>query len=139
MGSETQLTIDKPSKQVTQVNQVLESTLSSLAGLIKTNKRSGFSWFCWTHCQSNKILRAGFTGFYTQLTQVTCFVRPILPSFAGFVKVMKSHVLTGFDLLVATATKSIELGSLVLEPSIPSLAGFIKKKNKKLGFSQKTR
>ena len=127
--------MDKPSKQVTQVNWALESTLSSLAGLIKANKGSGFSWFCWIHSQSNKILRAGFTGFYTQLTQVTSVVRPNLPSFTGFIKIMKSHVLTEFAGFFDTATKPIELGSQGSGTQHTQLSWIYQKTNKKLGFS----
>ena len=61
-------TLGEPSEpgwtQVTQVSWVLEPSLPSLAGFIKTNKKPGFSWVCWVHCQSNKTLRAGFTGFW---------------------------------------------------------------------------
>ena len=74
--------LGEPSEQVTQVSWVLEPSLPSLAGFIKTNKKPGFSWVCWVHCQSNKTLRAGFTGFWnpanpgylgskTQLTQLS--------------------------------------------------------------------
>ena len=55
--------LGEPSEQVTQVSWVLGPNLSSLAGFIKTNKKPGFSRACWVHCQSNKTLRAGFTGF----------------------------------------------------------------------------
>ena len=55
--------LGEPSEQVTQVSWVLEPSLPSLAGFIKTNKKPGFSWVCWVCCQSNKTLRAGFTGF----------------------------------------------------------------------------
>ena len=127
--------MDKPNKQVTQVNWVLESTLTSLAGLIKTKKRSGLSCFCWIRCQSNKILRAGFTGFYIQLTQVTCVVRPNLPNFAGFTEIMKSHVLAGFAGFVAKATKAIELGPLISQTQHTQLSWVYQKTNKKLGFS----
>ena len=55
--------LGEPSEQVTQVSWVLEPSLPSLAGFIKTNKKPGFSWVYWAHCQSNKNVRAGLTGF----------------------------------------------------------------------------
>ena len=141
--------LGEPSEQVTQVSWVLEPSLPSLAGFIKTNKKPGFSWVCWVHCQSNKTLRAGFTGFQnpanpgylgsgSQLTQVTWVQKPSLPSLAGFIKTLKA----GFQLgLLGSLPKQQNPESWVrwvLEPSLPSLAGFIKI-NKKLSFSLKTR
>ena len=62
--------LGEPSEQVTQVTWVLEPSLPSLAGFIKANKKPGFSWICWIRYQSNKTLRAEFTGFQNPATSI---------------------------------------------------------------------
>ena len=118
--------LGEPSEQVTQVSWVLEPSLPSLAGFIKTNKKPGFSWVCWVHCQSNKTLELGSLGSRTQLTQVTWVQKPSLPSLAGFIKTSKA----GFAGFVGKVTKPRELGSLGSRTQLTQLSWVHYKINK---------